>query len=416
MSNGIFTLISEEKLEDVLATLHALMDIPIRMIDTDGNDLIALGTPTQYCRMLQKSAFGFEACRRQAIDAGVRAQVLGEAYVFSCKANLNLIAFPLINRSQLLGTILIGPFLMDTPDSTLVSDLADGYTISPRNALELYDELQGLRILPPEKVNHLRKLTEHLLAPLLPAERVLLIKSQEKLYQQSKINESIQLYKGEKPSGSQRFFYEKESELLLKVRTGDIRQAKAVLNELLGHVLFSEGGKLESVRVRAIELTTLLSRVAIDGGANAAFAFELNNKFISVMNQEQNMDELCYLLQDMVESFMDAMFNAKDKGNAYVRKALQYIASNYEANLTLTGVAAYLGVSPNYFSTLFHKTVGESFREHLCRVRIEESKRLLLSTDISLNQIGLAVGFSDQSYYSKVFKRITGLTPGEYRT
>ena len=79
-------------------------------------------------------------------------------------------------------------------------------------------------------------------------------------------------------------------------------------------------------------------------------------------------------------------------------------------------MAAYLGVSPNYFSTLFHKTVGESFREHLCRVRIEESKRLLLSTDISLNQIGLAVGFSDQSYYSKVFKRITGLTPGEYRT
>lgn len=134
------------------------------------------------------------------------------------------------------------------------------------------------------------------------------------------------------------------------------------------------------------------------------------------MNQEQNMDELCYLLQDMVESFMDAMFNAKDKGNAYVRKALQYIASNYETNLTLTGVAAYLGVSPNYFSTLFHKTVGESFREHLCRGRIEESKRLLLSTDISLNQIGLAVGFSDQSYYSKVFKRITGLTPGEYRT
>ena len=134
------------------------------------------------------------------------------------------------------------------------------------------------------------------------------------------------------------------------------------------------------------------------------------------MNQEQNMDELCYLLQDMVESFMDAMFNAKDKGNAYVRKALQYIASNYETNLTLTGVAAYLGVSPTYFSTLFHKTVGESFREHLCRVRIEESKRLLLSTDISLNQIGLAVGFSDQSYYSKVFKRITGLTPGEYRT
>lgn len=416
MINGIFTLISKETLVNVLSTLHALMEIPIRMIDADGKDLIALGTPTPYCHRLQTSAFGADSCCRQALAAGRRAQALGEAYVFSCCANLNLIAFPLVNRSQLLGTILIGPFLMDIPDSTLVSDLVDDYTISPRNVLELYDELRELCVLPPEKVNYLRKLTEHLLSPLLPAERALLIKSQEKLYQQSKINESIQLYKGEKPFASQKFFYEKETELLLKVRTGDIRQAKAVLNELLGHVLFSEGGRLESVRVCAIELTTLLSRVAIDGGANAAFAFELNNKFISAMNREQNMDELCYLLQDMVESFMDAMFNAKDKGNVYVRKALQYIASNYETNLTLTGVAAYLGVSPNYFSTLFHKTVGESFREHLCRVRIEESKRLLLSTDFSLNQIGLAVGFSDQSYYSKVFKRITGLSPGEYRT
>ena len=97
----------------------------------------------------------------------------------------------------------------------------------------------------------------------------------------------------------------------------------------------------------------------------------------------------------MVESFMDAMFSAKDKGNAYVRKALQYIALNEETDLKLTKVAEYLGVSPNYFSTLFHRTVGESFREHLCRVRIEESKRLPLSTNIPLNQISLAVGFSD---------------------
>lgn len=415
MPSGIYTLIPEERMEDVLTTLHALMDIPIRMVDADGEDLIALGTPTQYCRMFQEAGGGSGGCRQQAIDAGLRAQVLGEAYVFSCRANLNLIAFPLVYRGQLLGTILLGPFLMDTPDSTLVSDLADRYALPPRNVLELYDELQQLRILPPEKVNHLRKLTEHLLAPLLPAERVLLIKSQEKLYQQAKINESIQLYKGEKLSDPQQFFYKKESELLVKVRTGNIQQAKAVLNELLGHVLFSEGGKLEAVRIRAIELTTLLSRVAIDGGANAEFAYELNNRFITVMDREQSIDELCYLLQDMVEGFMDVMFHVKDKGNAYVRRALQYIASNYETDLTLTGVASYLGLSPNYFSTLFHKTVGESFREHLCRVRVEESKRLLLSTQFPLNQIGLAVGFSDQSYYCKVFKRITGLSPGEYR-
>ena len=53
-----------------------------------------------------------------------------------------------------------------------------------------------------------------------------------------------------------------------RVRSGTVTEVKALLNDLIGYVLFSEGGQLESVRVRSIELTTLLSRVAIDGGAN----------------------------------------------------------------------------------------------------------------------------------------------------
>ena len=56
-----------------------------------------------------------------------------------------------------------------------------------------------------------------------------------------------------------------------------------------------------------------------------------------------------------------------------------------------------------------------SFREQLCRIRVEESKRLLLQKDYSLVDIALAMGFPDQSYYSKVFKRIVGVTPGKYR-
>lgn len=415
MPSGIFTLIPEEKLSDILSTLHALLKIPIHLIDADGGNLLQLGTPTAYCKKLQKEALDTSICREVCINAGKRAQTLGEAYVFSCHADLNLIAFPLLCRDQLLGTIILGPFLMDAPDSTLISGLADRYALTPRCVLDLYDELSGLPVLSPANVNHLRKLTEYLLAPLLPAERALLLKSREKLYQQSKINESIQLYKGEEIFHSQQFFYEKESELLVKVRTGDVQTAKAVLNELLGHVLFSEGGKLDSVRTRASALTTLLSRVAIDGGALPDSIYALHDRFVSTMAREQSFDELCYLLQDMVESFMDAMFNAKDKGNAYVRKALQYIAEHYDSPLMLPEVASQLGVSPNYFSTLFHKTVGVSFREYICRVRVEQSKQLLLSTQYSLNDIAIAVGFSDQSYYCKAFKRITGLSPGQYR-
>ena len=108
-------------------------------------------------------------------------------------------------------------------------------------------------------------------------------------------------------------------------------------------------------------------------------------------------------------------FLERAKGNPHIRKALRYIAANYTQKLTLQNVASEVGISPNHFSTLFHKTVGVSFREYLCQTRVEGSKQLLLYTDYSLADIAAAMGFPDQSNFSKVFKRITGISPGKYR-
>ena len=315
----------------------------------------------------------------------------------------------------MLGSVLIGPFLMDSPESTLVSALAEKHGFTPGLSLELYDELTCLRVIPPAKVGQLEKLAEDLLSPLLSTERAHLLHKQEKLYQQSRLNETIQLYKAQSSSLSSEFFYDREAQLLAKVRAGDVAQAKALLNELIGHVLFFEGGKLDAVRIRAIELTTLLSRIAVDSGARADSVYELNSKFLQMMLREQNMDELCYLLQEVVESFMDAAFAQKDPGNVSIRQALRFIADNYSQKLTLAVVSKHVGLSANHFSTLFHKSMGISFQEHLSRVRVEESKRLLLSGQYALNDIAIAMGFSDQSHYCKVFKRITGISPGKFR-
>ena len=59
--------------------------------------------------------------------------------------------------------------------------------------------------------------------------------------------------------------------------------------------------------------------------------------------------------------------------------------------------------------------IGVSFREHLCRIRVEASKQLLLNKQYSLADIAVSMGFPDQSYYCKVFKRIVGITPGKHR-
>ncbi len=415
MATSIFSCIPEQYLCDILQTLQAFADVAIQLLDERGTPIRTFGNTRGYCALLKEHVFPKGTCAALHAKAGRRAQELGEAYIFSCHGNLNHIAYPLVNQGELLGSVIIGPFLMDTPDSTLVTAIAEQYRITPALCLELYDELTATTIISPPRVQLLKKMIEFMLAPLIQNERAIMMQSQEKLLQQSRINETIQMYKGKEETVSSRYFYDKETELLTKVRLGNTDEVKGLLNDLLGYVLFSQGGNLEAVRIRAIELTTLLSRVAIEGGAETDSIYELNNKLLPAFYQQQDLDDLCLLLQEVAEHFMAAMFYEKDKGNPHIRKALRYIADHYNEHLTVGQVSDYVQLSNGYFSTLFSQVVGMNFREYLCSVRIEASKQLLLSTEYSLADIAVAVGFPDQSYYCKTFKKITGLTPGKFR-
>ena len=281
--------------------------------------------------------------------------------------------------------------------------------------LDLYDELQEIVVYSPDKVNQLKRLVDQLLSLLLPGEGRALQENQEKMTQQARINESIQTYKTQESDQNYHYFYDKETELLTKVRSGTIQEVKALLNELIGYVLFTEGGQMEFVRARSIELTALLSRVAIEGGAKTEMVYHWNSQFLARLYREENLDNLCMLMQEILEHFMRAMFNETDKGNPYIRKALRYMSDHYPEHLELPQVAAHVQISPSYLSALFPQVVGVSFREQLCRIRVEASKQLLLQGDQTLASIAVAVGFPDQSYFSKVFKRIVGVTPGRYQ-
>jgi YesN/AraC family two-component response regulator len=416
MATSIFSCVPETHLCDILQTLQAFTNLAIQLLDERGTPIRTFGKTTGYCALLKDGIFPKSSCAQLHAKAGLQAQELGEAYIFSCHANLNHIAYPLVNQGDLLGSVIIGPFLMDTPDSTLVTDIAEQYRITPALCLELYDELTALTIISPPKVQLLKKMIEFMLSPLIQNERAVMMQSQEKLLQQSRINETIQMYKGKEETVSARYFYTKEKELLTKVRLGNVSEVKGLLNDLLGYVLFSQGGDLEAVRIRAIELTTLLSRVAIEGGAETDSVYQINNKLLPAFYQQQDLEELCLLLQEVAEHFMAAMFRQRDKGNPYIRKALRYIADHYSEHLSITQVSDYVQLSNGYFSTLFSQVVGMNFREYLCSVRIEASKQLLLSTNYSLADIAVAVGFPDQSYYCKTFKKLTGLTPGKFRS
>ncbi|MBE0655889.1 MAG: helix-turn-helix transcriptional regulator, partial [Bacteroidales bacterium] len=88
---------------------------------------------------------------------------------------------------------------------------------------------------------------------------------------------------------------------------------------------------------------------------------------------------------------------------------------NFTQAISRTQIATAIGISEDYLTRLFKQELGMTPWDYLNRYRILEARRLLHETHHSIGRIGKMVGFSDASYFNRVFRRVTGLPPGTYR-
>jgi len=99
-----------------------------------------------------------------------------------------------------------------------------------------------------------------------------------------------------------------------------------------------------------------------------------------------------------------------------ITQAREFIKSNYaDKDISLHTVAKEVNISPNHFSTIFSQETGETFIGYITKVRIEQAKVLLKTTQMRTSDIGYEVGYNDTNYFGYVFKKHTGLTPKEFR-
>lgn len=92
-----------------------------------------------------------------------------------------------------------------------------------------------------------------------------------------------------------------------------------------------------------------------------------------------------------------------------------YINNHYNENITLDIISNLFFISPCYFSRIFKRVCGISFSEYLNNVRVKEARNLLYTTDMNITQISSSVGFGSSSHFNRVFKNLTGMSPLAYR-
>lgn len=118
-----------------------------------------------------------------------------------------------------------------------------------------------------------------------------------------------------------------------------------------------------------------------------------------------------------LQEYMDALPQGKGPKAPAVLAAMDWIEQQYAEELTLTGMAEQVHMTPSYFSTVFHRETGFTLVDYVNHVRVDRAVLdMMAECKASVEAIAESVGFSNVNYFYRVFKNHTGMTPNEFRT
>ncbi len=124
------------------------------------------------------------------------------------------------------------------------------------------------------------------------------------------------------------------------------------------------------------------------------------------------IDQVRHYMERIFEDIITSKLAQLDSELDY---AVEYIEKNLHRDITLGEIAQYMNISPHYFSRIFKKAHSQNFVDYVTDRKIIQAVFWLRSTDKSINEVALALGFSEPNYFSKVFKKRLGCTPSEFK-
>ncbi len=167
---------------------------------------------------------------------------------------------------------------------------------------------------------------------------------------------------------------------------------------------------------RALECLAVLARAASEGGGPADQVHDLSAQAMGQALRANTPDALATSVSGLAEALarlVEQSHNARQSGLA--ERAAAYLEGHFPEEISLTGIAEELHVSPFYLSHVFHQAMEITFSEYLTNIRINEAKRLLTTSDLPVAEIASRVGYREPNYFGRVFKKATGVTPLAWR-
>ncbi|ARK29793.1 helix-turn-helix transcriptional regulator [Halalkalibacter krulwichiae] len=310
-------------------------------------------------------------------------------------------------------TIIIGPYFERTPNHYR---LTIDYQLSN-------DQSQDLRVVC-EKVHVLSGEQANSFASVLGQFRALLDqKLQTKIIVADKNKRSIkdQMNHIDEDAELVNVRYKIEKEFIYAVEQGDKKTALKLMNSSNMSTLFSFSERFPNQPLRrlknlAIVLNTLLRTAARTSKVSSILIHRISEKYAFEIEQASQLTTLYKLEERMIEEYCDLILsNSLKKYSTLTQKIIEHLLSSYDKPLNKEELASIYHTHPSHLSRKFKQETSYTLSGYHQMLRLNKAKHLLKNENLSIEDISWVVGYEDSSYFARVFKKETGMTPSQFR-
>jgi AraC-like DNA-binding protein len=408
---------------DTLNDYSLITGMGIRVVDADGAELFAT-SQFEIVRKALSYLDGVFGSQESSLEVEARSRDLalvmgGGFYVYLCPRGLMFGIVPFARSGRCQRFVIGGPLILSN-----IYDYVD-FEIIPQAAsgIDRYEALRWVSCIPVKDPRIASAVFEHLfvstafingtntqLVSLLDGEDIY---SDDDPYDKAAGIEKLRF---------ETHLYDNESEvvaqktLLETLWVSEDIQIRSLFNEIKGQILFHPRNNLDLLKAKSMDLISVLAESAMHNGAETKILLQMRNRALLEIDELESLDEIVVWLNKIYELFTSHVFNnPNSRYTEAIRKSLAFMMDHYQDKITLNDVAAHVSFSPTYLSSLFKNEVGQTFKSCLNRIRIEQSKLLISDWNLTIAEVSCQVGFTDQSYFAKVFKQYEGVTPYLYR-
>ena len=211
--------------------------------------------------------------------------------------------------------------------------------------------------------------------------------------------------------------YETEERLMNEIAHGHVAQASEILSAFNNDIVEQRTEvPLRNFKNYLIILNTLSRKAVQQGGVHPLYIDRLSSTFARKIEGVQSFEEGQKLVAEITRKYCLLVRNHAMKGySPLVRRVILAVDSDLTADLSLSAHAAALGVNASYLSALFRRETGQTLSDYVARARVEQAVFLLNTTRMLVQSIAQHCGVQDVYYFTRLFRRVMGKTPTEYR-